>query len=104
MSTATLADQSAVFTCLAGLAATRPGLPAAYLTVSRHSPRELSVQLDSPAALEAWREALAVDPGRVVADRIGDRPSLEFTTRAFGVDFHVYAIYTPAAETLRGAA
>ncbi|MFG2948836.1 hypothetical protein [Streptomyces adustus] len=98
MRTANLADQSVVFTCLAGLAVTHPNLPAPYLTLSRHLPQEVAVQLDSPAAVEAWREVLGVAPDRVVADRIGDRPSLEFKSRAFGVHFFVYAVYTPATQ------
>ncbi|MFD7458687.1 MULTISPECIES: hypothetical protein [unclassified Streptomyces] len=104
MSAETLAAQAAAFTCLAGLAVGRPALPAAYITISGHSPREVSVQLRDPSAVEAWREALDVAPERVVADRIGDRPSLEFTATAYGIDFHVYATYTPASVPAGGAA
>ncbi|MGW3148383.1 hypothetical protein ACWDG1_27685 [Streptomyces sp. NPDC001177] len=96
MSVETLGAQAALFTCLAGLAVGHPNLPAAYITISRQAPRELSVQLDSPAAVEAWREALGVDPALVVAERLGNRPSLEFDASAYGVDFHVYAAYQQA--------
>ncbi|MFF8968683.1 hypothetical protein [Streptomyces sp. NPDC014995] len=104
MSVQNLAAQAATITCLAGLAVAHPHLPGAYITVSQHSPRALSVQLDSPAALEAWREALGVDAGLVVADRIGDRPSLEFEATVYGVDFRVYAVYTAATASAGGAA
>ncbi|SFY53192.1 hypothetical protein [Streptomyces sp. F-1] len=104
MSTPTLAAQSPVLTCLATLALARPDLPAAYLTVSAHSARDVSVQLDSPAAVEAWREALGAAPDAVVADWIGGRPSLEFTATAYGIKFEVYATYTPATTTAGEAA
>ncbi|MFM9492120.1 hypothetical protein ACKI1Q_00530 [Streptomyces galilaeus] len=96
MSAENLAEQAALFTCLAGLAVGHPNLPAAYVTISRHASRELSVQLDSPSKVEAWREALGVDAALLVVDRIGNRSSLEFDATAFGVDFHVYATYQPA--------
>jgi hypothetical protein len=96
VSAETLAAQAAALTCLAGLAVGRPALPAAYITISGHSPREVSVQLSTPAAVEAWREALGGDPERLVVDRIGDQPSLEFTATAYGIRFSVYATYTPA--------
>ncbi|MGW0187345.1 hypothetical protein ACWDV7_16490 [Streptomyces sp. NPDC003362] len=104
MSAETLAAQAAVLTGLAGLAVRWPGLPAAYITASQYAPREVSVQLRDLAAVEAWREALNVAPERVIADRIGDRPSLEFTATAYGIDFHVYATYTPASVQAGGAA
>jgi hypothetical protein len=91
-----LAAQAALFTCLAGLAVGHPNLPAAYVTISQHAPRELSVQLDSPSKVEAWREALGVDAGLLVVDRIGTRPSLEFNATVFGIAFHVYAAYDQA--------
>ncbi|MET8981041.1 hypothetical protein ABZX85_36105 [Streptomyces sp. NPDC004539] len=103
MSARTLASQAAALRFLADLAETRPDLPGAYLPVSRHLPRELSVQLDSPGDLEAWREALGVAPDAVVADRIGERPSLEFHANTSGFTFHVYATYTPAAVPAGGA-
>ncbi|WP_328735331.1 hypothetical protein [Streptomyces bobili] len=96
MSAENLAEQAAVITCLTGLAVGHPNLPAAYVTISRHAPRELHVQLDSPSKVEAWREALGVDAALLVVDRIGDRPSLEFDATAFGIDFHVYTTYQPA--------
>ncbi|MFF7748798.1 hypothetical protein ACFZCP_05985 [Streptomyces sp. NPDC007971] len=103
MNAETLATQAAVLTCLAGLAVGHPNLPGAYLTISRYTPGEVAVQLESPAAVEAWREALGVDPDKVVADRIGTQPSLEFDATAYGIDFHVYATYQPA-PTEAGAA
>ncbi|WP_217234960.1 hypothetical protein [Streptomyces sp. AC555_RSS877] len=96
MSAESLAAQAAVITCLAGLAVGHPNLPAAYFTISRHGPRELSVQLDSPSKVEAWREALGVDAALVSVDRLGERASLEFNATAYGVDFHVYAAYEQA--------
>ncbi len=96
MSAESLAAQAAVITCLAGLAVGRPDLPAGYFTISRHGPRELSVQLDSPSKVEAWREALGVDAALVRVDRLGNRVSLEFNATAYGVDFHVYAAYEQA--------
>ncbi|MFJ1973096.1 hypothetical protein ACIO93_31005 [Streptomyces sp. NPDC087903] len=93
MSAETLAGQAAVSTCLAGLAIGHPNLPAAYITLSQHTPRELGVQLDSPSKLEAWREALGVDVGLVRARRVGEQESLAFDARVYGVDFHVHAVY-----------
>ncbi|NEV90127.1 hypothetical protein GUR47_26235 [Streptomyces tendae] len=104
MSAETLAAQAATLTSLAGLAIGRPGLPAAYFTLSQYAPRSVSVQLRDPSAVEAWREALGVAPDRVIADRIGVRPSLEFRATACGIDFHVYAAYTPATVPAGGAA
>lgn len=103
MNTQSLAAQAPVFTCLATLAIAHPDLPAAYLTVSKHGTRELGVQLDSPTAVEAWREALGVAPDVVVADWIGGRPSLEFTATVYGIKFQVYATYTPATATAQEA-
>ncbi|MFM9495494.1 hypothetical protein ACKI1Q_17970 [Streptomyces galilaeus] len=96
MTAENLAAQAALFTCLAGLAVGRPDLPAAYVTISRFAPRELSVQLDSPSKVEAWREALGADSDLVRVDRIGNRSSLEFDASAFGIAFHVYATYEQA--------
>lgn len=104
MNIPTLSTQAPVLTCLVTLATVHPGLPAAYITVSQYASRELSVQLNNPAAVEAWREALGVAPDAVVADRIGDRPSLEFTATAYGIKFHVYAAYVPATAAAGGAA
>lgn len=104
MSTPALAAQAPVLTCLATLAIARPDLPPAYFTVSRHGTREVSVQLDGPAAVEAWREALGADPDTVVNARIGARPSLEFTATAYGITFQVYATYVPATVTAGEAA
>ncbi|MFF8995746.1 hypothetical protein ACF09H_38610 [Streptomyces sp. NPDC014983] len=104
MNPPTMAAQAPVLTCLATLAIARPDLPAAYLTVSAHGTRQVSVQLDGPAAVEAWREALGVAPDVVVADWIGGRPSLEFTATAYGIKFEVYATYTPATTTAGEAA
>ncbi|KPI26653.1 hypothetical protein OV320_6322 [Actinobacteria bacterium OV320] len=98
MSAESLGEQAAVITCLAGLAVGHPTLPAAYITVSRHAPGELSVQLDSPGKVEAWREALGVDASLVRVDRIGTRSSLEFDATVYGVDFHVYADYEQATS------
>ncbi|MFJ8717977.1 hypothetical protein ACIRD9_33215 [Streptomyces violaceus] len=103
MSAETLATQAAALTCLAGLAVGRPNLPAAYITVSGHTPGEVSVQPAGPSAVEAWREALGVDPEQLVADRIGDQPSLEFTATAYGIKFSVYTTYTPARVPAEGA-
>ncbi|MFG2128340.1 hypothetical protein ACGFNV_11130 [Streptomyces sp. NPDC048751] len=97
MSAETLAEQAALITCLAGLAVGHPHLPAAYITISRHAPRELNVQLDSVSKVEAWREALGVDADLVCVDRLGDRSSLEFDATVHGVDFHVYTTYVSAA-------
>ncbi|MFI1029830.1 hypothetical protein [Streptomyces sp. NPDC020951] len=97
MSAENLSEQAAVITCLAGLAVGHPNLPAGYFTVSRHGARELSVQLDSPSKVEAWREALGVDAGLLRVERFGGRASLEFDATVFGVDFHVYAAYEQAA-------
>ncbi|WP_263167171.1 hypothetical protein [Streptomyces sp. SCSIO ZS0520] len=94
--TATLADQAATLACLANLAVGHPNLPAAYITTSRFTPRELSVQLDSPGKVEAWREALGIPAESVFESRIGNRQSLEFRASAYGVLFHVYAAYLPA--------
>ncbi|WP_075737630.1 hypothetical protein [Streptomyces acidiscabies] len=104
MSAGTLASQAAALRFLADLAETRPDLPGAYLPVGQHLPRDVAVQLDSPGDVEAWREALGVDPDAVVADRIGDRPSLEFHANTSGLKLHVYAIYTPATAWVGGAA
>lgn len=98
MSAESLGEQAAVITCLAGLAVGHPTLPAGFFTISRHGPGELSVQLDSPGKVEAWREALGVDAGLVRVDRIGNRASLEFDATVYGVDFHVYAVYEQATS------
>ncbi|MGD3107556.1 hypothetical protein [Streptomyces sp. YGL11-2] len=97
MSAGTMAAQAATLTCLAGIAVSHPDLPGAYFTASRIVPNELSVQLDSPSKVEAWREALNVPVEKVFADRIGDRPSLEFRATVYRVAFHVYAVYEVAA-------
>lgn len=95
MSASTMAAQVATLTCLAGIAVSHPNLPGAYIAASQHTPNELSVQLGSPSALEAWREALGVPADCVIADRIGDRPSLEFDATVYRIKFHVYATYEP---------
>ncbi|MGW2953410.1 hypothetical protein [Streptomyces eurythermus] len=95
MKAATLAEQAPTLACLASLATGHPGLPAAYITISPSALNELSVQLDSPSKVEAWREALGVTADLVFCDRIGGRPSLEFRATVFGVTFHVYAAYDP---------
>ena len=91
-----MAAQAATLTCLAGLAVSHPNLPSAYITLSRHVPNELSVQLDSPSKVEAWREVLNVSTDKVFVDVIGGQPSLEFDATVYGVAFHVYAVYNPA--------
>ncbi|WP_413799618.1 hypothetical protein [Streptomyces iranensis] len=96
MNARTLATQTAALTCLAGLAVSHPHLPGAYITMSQHIPDELKVLLDSPSAVEAWREALHVPAETVVAGRLGDRPLLEFRATVYRVAFHVYAVYDPA--------
>ncbi|MGW1722334.1 hypothetical protein ACWCQK_05260 [Streptomyces sp. NPDC002306] len=96
MSAESLAAQAAAITCLAGLAVRRPHLPAAYIVLSDHAPRELIVQLDSPVAVELWREALCVDPGRMRVNLIGDQLSLGFDASAYGLDFRVYAVFESA--------
>jgi len=91
-----MAAQAATLTCLAGLAVSHPNLPRAYIALSRHVPNALSVQLDSPSKVEAWREVLNVPTDKVFVDVIGDQPSLEFDATVYGVAFHVYAVYDRA--------
>ncbi|MFE6686590.1 hypothetical protein ACFVFQ_08930 [Streptomyces sp. NPDC057743] len=103
MSAATMAAQAATLKCLAGIAVSYPNLPGAYFTASSVVPNELSVQLDSPSKVEAWRVALNVPVEKVFMDRIGDQLSLEFRATAYRVAFHVYAVYD-AATVEAGAA
>ena len=97
MTARTMGEQTPVLTCLAELAARHPELPGAYITISRFIPNELSVQLDNPDKVKAWREALGISAEKVFKDRIGNRPSLEFRACAYGVMFHVYATCPQAA-------
>ncbi|MBZ4319394.1 hypothetical protein [Streptomyces huiliensis] len=99
-----LAMQAPVLARLAELAVSYPSLPGAYFCISRHCPRELSVQLDGPVAVEAWREALDVPVEEVVMRRLGDRPSLEFRAAAYGLWFHVYAVYDQVGVARQGVA
>ncbi|MER5916960.1 hypothetical protein ABT124_43075 [Streptomyces sp. NPDC001982] len=96
MSAETLAAQAATLTCLAGIAVSHPSLPGAYFVVSSITPNKLTVQLDSPSEVEAWRDALGVSAEEIYTRRIGAQPSIEFEATAYGVTFHVWATYEPA--------
>ncbi|MFJ9104832.1 hypothetical protein ACIRJM_40955 [Streptomyces sp. NPDC102405] len=98
MTARTMGDQASTLAFLAELALKHSQLPGAYITISRFTPGELSVQLDSPGKVEPWREALGVPVEEVFEDRIGNRLSLEFRASAYGVMFHVYSTCPQAHE------
>ncbi|MCZ4608865.1 hypothetical protein O3S80_34930 [Streptomyces sp. Lzd4kr] len=93
-----LGEQATVLVALAGLAVSHPNLPGAYFVTSDVLPRELTVQLDSPGKVEAWRAALNVPADQVVMRKRGEQAQLKFEATAYGVEFRVYTVYEPATQ------
>ncbi len=89
--------QTAVFTALAQLAELHPNLPGAYITTSQITPTEATVLLDSPADLEAWRQATHTDADDVqLRDLNGDRQLL-FTALFGRIALRIYTVFAPAS-------
>nr|WSX78217.1 hypothetical protein OH826_32855 [Streptomyces sp. NBC_00899] len=83
-----------------------PELPGAYFVSHCFEPQRVDVQLDSPSALEAWREALnlptdAIEP-KAFPDP--DRRELEVSAVIGTATIRVYAIFTPAHDASRESA
>ncbi|MET9886239.1 hypothetical protein ABZZ20_24510 [Streptomyces sp. NPDC006430] len=95
-----LTAQTAVFAALAQLAELHPDLPGAYITTSHITPAEASVLLDSPADLEAWRQATHSDAGDVqLTDLKGDR-QLRFTAPFGRITLRVFTVFAPAPQAV----
>ncbi|WP_328725621.1 hypothetical protein [Streptomyces sp. NBC_00259] len=91
-----LGMQAALLTALARLAETHQALPGAYITTSGITPGEAHVLLDSPSELEAWRQALHIDPADVLITERGDDTKLLFTAPLGRISLRVYTVFAPA--------
>jgi len=101
-----LSAQAPALATIIRVAQQNPGLPGAYIVSSSVVPGELTIQLDSVAEVEAWREALHVAAGDVICtDRGSEGHSwLEFWAAVEETSVHVYTRFTVAAREAEGAA
>nr|WSW45376.1 hypothetical protein OG296_20860 [Streptomyces sp. NBC_01001] len=91
-----LTAQTAVFAALAQLAELHPDLPGAYIATSHITPAEVSVLLDSPADLEAWRQATHTDAVDVQLTELKDDRKLSFTAPLGRITLRVFTVFAPA--------
>lgn len=100
----TLGSQVNAFLAAALLAERFPQFDGAYVSFSKHYPDQVVVQVDSLSALEAWREALGVDPAEVQSLRIGSDTELTFDVSVHRATVRVYVIEQIAAVVAAVAA
>ncbi|AXE26384.1 hypothetical protein C0216_25605 [Streptomyces globosus] len=91
-----LTAQTAVFAALVQLAQSHPELPGAYITTSQITPSEAHVLLDSPADLEAWRQATHTDALDVQLKDLRGENQLLFTAPVGRITLKVYTLFAPA--------
>jgi hypothetical protein len=106
ITTLTIGAQAAGLAVIARLAEQHPDMPAAYIVSSFVTPGEVTIQLDSIADVEAWREALHVAATEVTCKTHGSagQSRLEFRAAVEGIACDVYAPFTVAAPEAEGAA
>ncbi|MFJ6784645.1 hypothetical protein [Streptomyces yangpuensis] len=88
-----LTAQVAVFTVLAGLAELHPSLPGGYITTSQCTPAETHVLLDSPADLEAWRQATHTDVLDVELTEVSGERKLRFAASVGRIVLRVFTVF-----------
>ncbi|MYV78688.1 hypothetical protein GT352_32965 [Streptomyces sp. SID1046] len=88
-----LTAQVAVFAMLAGLAELHPTLPGGYITTSQCTPAEAHVLLDSPADLEAWRQATHTDVLDVQLTEASDGRKLLFAATVGRIGLRVFTVF-----------
>lgn len=93
----TCADLSSPLTLMRLLVADHPNLPAPHVGVSPHYPHRLTLSVHGDlAGIEAWREALGVDPDEVRRNTQSGGTTMILTGSATIADAHVELIgYAP---------
>ncbi len=95
-----LGTQEVLLATLARFAQMHPALPGAYFSTSSFTPTEAHVLLDTASDLEAWREALHIEPAEITLSAVNERTMLEFVTRIGRSTVVIYAMFSLATDAV----
>jgi hypothetical protein len=99
----TIAAQATALHVLAHLADAHPDLPGAYVVTHSVFPKQVDIQLDSPADLETWRETLGVTTDAVALRHYDATRQLAFTAPLGTTQLRVYASFPDRSATPEGS-
>ena len=98
----TISAQTAALHVLAHLADAHPDLPGAYVVSHSVFPKQIDIQLDSPAYLETWRDTLGVATDAVALKHYDARHHLEFAAPLGTIQLRVYASFPDTGASPEG--